>query len=68
MPRIGLPESSTYFGIRGAPSAYTLAGPPERMKPLRLSAPNALLGRVVREQLAVHVVLAHAARDELAVL
>ena len=38
------------------------------MKPLGCSAADALFGRVVRDQLAVDVVLAHAPRNELAVL
>src|SRR5439155_4422080 len=41
------------------------AGQDEAPGPQR---PHALLGRIVRDQLAIHMVLAHAPRNELAVL
>ena len=48
------------------PSAYTLAGPPVRMMPARALEP--LGAHVVRDDLAIALLLAHATRDELRVL
>ena len=63
-----MPSSSSSVRSAGAPSAYTDAGPPERIRPLR-RAPRDLLERdMVRQQLGEHAALAHAARDQLRVL
>ena len=48
------------------PRAYTEAGPPERMIPRGLRLATSSSGDVVRQQLAEHAAVAHAAGDQLA--
>ena len=50
------------------PSAYTDAGPPERIRPFGRAPAHLLDADVVRQQLGEHAALAHAARDQLRVL
>ena len=63
-----MPRSKIAGSHCGAPSAYTLAGPPERMSALGASSRTRCGRDVVPHDLAVHVLLAHAAGDELGVL
>ena len=53
---------------RGAPSAYTDAGPPLRMSAYGLRARTASGEIVCADELRVDAALAHAARDQLRVL
>ena len=68
MPSTGIPSSSSSGSSRGAPSAYTEAGPPERISPFGLRRRTSSTPDVVRQQLAEHAALAHAAGDQLRVL
>ena len=52
----------------GAPSAYTEEGPPERMSAAGFRARDLRCRQAMSDELRVHASLAHAPRDQLAVL
>ena len=68
MPSTGIPSSSSAGSSRGAPSAYTDAGPPERISPFGRRRAHLVDADVVRQQLGEDAELAHPARDQLGVL
>ena len=63
-----MPSSSSSIRSLGASSAYTDAGPPDRIRPRGERALDLLDRDVVRQQLGEDAALAHAARDQLGVL
>ncbi len=63
-----MPRSKIAGSHCGAPSAYTLAGPPERIRPFGASSRTRCGRNVVAHDFAVDVLFAHAASDELGVL
>ena len=60
--------SNSAGSMRRAPSAYTLAGPPERIDCRRLTCDDLLDRSVTRDDLGVDLRLADTAGDELGVL
>ena len=68
MPSTGTPADHTLAGARGASPSMTLFGPPERMMPAGANFLTNDSGNVERMDFAIHVQLAHPARDELGVL
>ena len=63
-----MPSSKSSGSTRGAPSAYTDAGPPERIERERIPRARLRRRQPVRHELRVHARLAHAPRDQLRVL
>ena len=63
-----MPSSKISGSMEGASSAYTLAGPPDRMMAGGGQRAHLVGGDVARHDLGVHVQIAHAAGDELPVL
>ena len=68
MPKTGTPAVKTASSMPGAPSAYTLDGPPDRMIALGLPRQHVGDRHRVRHDLGVDPRLADAPRDELGVL
>ena len=63
-----MPSSKIFVSIFGAPSAYTDAGPPERISATGLRAPDLVDRRAMGDELGIDARLAHAPRDQLRVL
>ena len=68
MPSTGIPSSSSAGSSRGAPGAYTDAGPPREDQPARRALAHLLDPHVMRQQLGEDPELAHPPRDQLRVL
>ena len=69
MPNTGTPASNSAGSVRGAPSAYTEDGPPDRMIALGSPGEHARsTGIEWRHDLGVDVRLAHPTGDQLRVL
>ena len=68
MPSTGTPSSSSSGSRRGAPSAYTDAGPPDRISPFGPAPAHLLDAHVVGQQLGEDAALADPPRDQLRVL